>query len=444
MKYKAYHANNFKTMPQIGKLTDEQIRAIEVVSTVLPFKTNNYVTDNLIDWSKIPDDPMFVLTFPQKGMLKPEHYDRIEGLLNSGADKSTIQKAAQEIRLKLNPHPAGQMEHNIPVWNGERLDGVQHKYRETVVFFPHHGQTCHAYCTFCFRWPQFVGMEDLKFASKESELLVKYISAHPDVTDVLFTGGDPLTMSARVLGAYIKPLLEANISHLRHIRIGTKTLTYWPYRYLTDTDADDLLALFKQIGDAGKHLAIMAHFNHPVELEGNVVKDAIKRIIASGAVIRTQSPVVKHINDSPEIWADMLRKEVALGCIPYYMFVARNTGAQHFFSVTLENAWNIFRGAYQRVSGICRTVRGPVMSCLPGKVQILGVTEVRQEKVMVFRMIQGRNPNWIARPFFAEYNPEAIWHTDLKPALGEEKFFFQDELNKLLKIDREWEDDDFE
>ena len=63
---------------------------------------------------------------------------------------------------------------------------------------------------------------------------------------------------------------------------------------------------------------------------------------------------------------------------------------------------------------------------------------------MVFRMIQGRNPNWIARPFFAEYNPEAIWHTDLKPALGEEKFFFQDELNKLLKIDREWEDDDFE
>lgn len=139
MKYKAYHANNFKTMPQIGKLTDEQIRAIEVVSTVLPFKTNNYVTDNLIDWARVPDDPMFVLTFPQKGMLKPEHYTRIENLIESGADKSLIQKAAQEIRLKLNPHPAGQMEHNIPVWNGERLDGVQHKYRETVVFFPHRG-----------------------------------------------------------------------------------------------------------------------------------------------------------------------------------------------------------------------------------------------------------------------------------------------------------------
>lgn len=284
----------------------------------------------------------------------------------------------------------------------------------------------------------------MKFASKESELLVNYISEHPDVTDVLFTGGDPLTMNARILGAYIKPLLEANISHLRHIRIGTKTLTYWPFRYIADSDTEDLLALFKQIGDAGKHLAVMAHFNHPVELEGDIVKNAIKRIIATGAVIRTQSPVIKHINDSPEIWADMLRKEVALGCIPYYMFVARNTGAQHFFSVTLEDAWKIFRGMYQRVSGICRTIRGPVMSCLPGKVQILGIAEVRKEKIMVFRMIQGRNPDWVARPFFAEYNPEAIWHDDLKPAFGDDKFFFEDELNKLLKTDREREDDDFE
>ncbi|MBN1367738.1 MAG: hypothetical protein JW967_07410 [Dehalococcoidales bacterium] len=444
MKYKAYNANNFKTIPQIDKLTDDQIRAIEIVSTVLPFKTNNHVTENLIDWSRIPDDPMFVLTFPQKGMLKPEHYTRMEKLVTSGADKSVITKAAEEIRLKLNPHPAGQVEHNIPVWNGERLDGVQHKYRETVVFFPHHGQTCHAYCTFCFRWPQFVGMEDLKFASKESELLVKYVADHPDVTDILFTGGDPMTMNARILGAYIKPLLDANIKHLRNIRIGTKTLTYWPYRYLTDNDAEDVLALFKQIGEAGKHLAVMAHFNHPVELEGDAVKNAIKRILATGAFIRTQSPVIKHINDSPELWAEMWRKQVSLGCIPYYMFVARNTGAQHFFSVPLITAWQIFREAYQMVSGICRTVRGPVMSCLPGKVQMLGVAEIKKEKVMVFRMIQGRNPDWIARPFFAEYNPEAIWHTDLKPALGEEKFFFHDDLHERLKIDKEIEVDDFE
>jgi hypothetical protein len=72
------------------------------------------------------------------------------------------------------------------------------------------------------------------------------------------------------------------------------------------------------------------------------------------------------------------------------------------------------------------------MSCLPGKVQILGVAEVKDEKVMTFRMIQGRNPDWAARPFFAKYDDEAIWYTDLEPAFDEEKFFFTDELNSLI------------
>jgi hypothetical protein len=72
------------------------------------------------------------------------------------------------------------------------------------------------------------------------------------------------------------------------------------------------------------------------------------------------------------------------------------------------------------------------MSCLPGKVQILGVAKIKDENFMVFRMIQGRNPDWAARPFFAKYDEKAIWYTDLKPAFGEEKFFFTDELNKFI------------
>jgi KamA family protein len=444
MKYKMYNANNFKTIPQINKLTHEQIRAIEIVGSVLPFKTNNYVVDNLIDWSRVPDDPMYILTFPQKGMLLPEHYRKIENLVNSGADKEEIKKAADNIRLQLNPHPAGQMDHNVPVWKGQKLNGFQHKYRETVVFFPSHGQTCHAYCTFCFRWPQFVGMEDLKFASKESNLLVEYVSVNPDVTDILFTGGDPLTMKANVLATYIRPLLEAKIPHLRHIRIGSKSLAYWPYRFTTDEDSNELLNLFREVQQAGKHLAFMAHFNHPVELENEEVKKAIGKILETGTIIRTQSPVLRHINDSPEVWAEMWRRQVALNCIPYYMFVARNTGAQHYFSIPLEKAWQVFRQAYQKVSGICRTVRGPVMSCLPGKVQVLGVADVLNQKVFTLRMIQGRNPDWAARPFFAEYNEKAIWYTDLKPTFGENRFFFKDELDGMLKRSLEIEAEDFE
>jgi hypothetical protein len=73
------------------------------------------------------------------------------------------------------------------------------------------------------------------------------------------------------------------------------------------------------------------------------------------------------------------------------------------------------------------------MSCLPGKIQILGITEIRGEKAFVLRMIQGRNPGWVDRPFFAAFDETATWYTDLKPAFGEEKFFFQDELESLLE-----------
>jgi len=432
MKYNSFTLHNFRNIPQLQSVSSEIIEAIEIVASVLPFKTNNYVIDNLIDWNKVPDDPMFKLTFPQKEMLIPKHYQEMKSVINNGADKAAIKEAANKIRLTLNPHPAGQLEHNVPMIEGEKLFGMQHKYRQTVLFFPSQGQTCHAYCTFCFRWPQFVGMEDLKFASKEAELLVKYVKENPDVTDVLFTGGDPLIMKTSHLENYIRPLLDADLPSLRHIRIGSKALAYWPYRFITDDDADDLLVLFEDVKRAGKHLAFMAHFNHPIELEGDAVAEAIKRILKTGAVIRTQSPILKHINDSPAIWAEMLKKQVSLGCVPYYMFVARNTGAQHYFSVPLIDAWKIFRETYQQVSGVCRTVRGPSMSCLPGKVQILGVADIKDEKVMTFRMIQGRNPDWAARPFFAQYDEDAIWYTDLKPAFDEDKFFFTDELNEIL------------
>jgi KamA family protein len=432
MKYSSFMLHNFKNIPQLQSIPSELIDAIEIVGAVLPFKTNNYVVDNLIDWNNIPDDPIFKLTFPQKDMLIPHHYEIMEKIIKSGADKPKIKQAANEIRLQLNPHPAGQLEHNVPMIDGEKLYGMQHKYRETVLFFPSQGQTCHAYCTFCFRWPQFVGMDDLKFASKEVEQLVKYVQEHKEVSDVLFTGGDPLIMKTKHLESYIRPLLDANINSLKNIRIGTKALGYWPYRFLTDDDADDLLELFSDIRKAGKHLAFMAHFNHPVELVGEAVANAIKKIRETGAVIRTQSPVLKHINDESTFWAEMWKKQVELGCIPYYMFVARNTGAQHYFSIPLVDAWQLFREAYQSVSGICRSVRGPSMSCLPGKVQLIGVSEIKNEKVMVFRMIQGRNSDWAARPFFAEYDDKAIWYTELKPAFGEKTFFFTEELNSFI------------
>jgi hypothetical protein len=129
----------------------------------------------------------------------------------------------------------------------------------------------------------------------------------------------------------------------------------------------------------------------------------------------------------------MWREQVNLGVIPYYMFVARDTGPQNYFSVSLERAWEVFSDAYRQVSGICRTARGPSMSCEPGKIQIVGVSEIKGEKVFVLNFIQGKNPDWVNRPFFAKYNPNAVWINDLEPIFGENEFFFEEEYNSMLK-----------
>lgn len=422
-KYRSYTLSNFREIPQIDKLSEEQKFVIEVVGTVLPFKVSNYVIDQLIDWDDFEDDPFFILNFPQRGMLSEDRFQRIAHLLKSNADKAKLKKAVDEIRLQLNPNPAGQ-ESNVPVMDGIRLNGIQHKYRETMLFFPSQGQTCHAYCTFCFRWPQFA-LNSFKFAMKEADLLVKYLKQHPEITDVLITGGDPAVMSTRIFEHYFDAILDAGLDHIKTIRIGTKALTYWPYRFTEDKDAGELLRLFEKMKKRGINIALMAHFNHPRALETKAVRKAIGNLRAAGVQIRAQSPLLKHINADPDIWAKLWREEVNQGIIPYYMFVARNTGAQDYFAVTLDEAWQIYQKAIQQVSGICRTVRGPSMSCAPGKIQIVGMQKVKGEKVFVLNFLQGRNPDWVSRPFFARYNPDAIWLDDLEPAFGEEQFFFE-------------------
>ena len=436
-RYRAYTLHNYKELPQIQYLTPQDIEAIEVVGRVLPFKANNYVVEQLIDWNNIPNDPIYTLTFPRKEMLSSSHYNQVLKMLGDDINDPVYKEKINKIRMKLNPNPAGQ-EHNIPTMTGNKLHGMQHKYRETVLFFPSQGQTCHAYCTFCFRWPQFSGMSDLKFASREADLLHKYLRKNKKVTDVLFTGGDPLTATAKILSNYIEPLLTEEFSHIRNIRIGSKSLSYWPYRFLTDKDADNLLDLFAKVKEAGKTLAFQAHFNHPKELSTEAVKKAIERIKSTGAQIRTQSPLLRKINNHPDIWAEMWQKQVELGCIPYYMFIARDTGSKAFFEVPLDKAWDIFRKAYTSVSGIARTVRGPSMSAFPGKVIITGVAEVKGEKVFILKFLQCRNPKLVGIPFFAKYNSKATWLDQLEPAFGEKEFFY--ERDNLLSNKQDGED----
>jgi len=117
-----------------------------------------------------------------------------------------------------------------------------------------------------------------------------YLRQHREVTSVLITGGDPMIMGATVLRRYIEPLLEPGLAHIESVRIGSKSLAYWPQRFVSDPDADDTLRLFEQVVASGRSLAFMAHFSHPRELESALAAEASTRIRATGAVIRTQAP----------------------------------------------------------------------------------------------------------------------------------------------------------
>ena len=420
-RYKAIGCQQLTQLPQFQSMSEEQQLRTRAVAAVLPFRVNQYVVEELIDWSRGENDPIFRMTFPVGDMLDEQDLNTMMALIKSGATSKEIEAAAFPLRGKMNPHPAGQVDHNVPTLNGQKLDGIQHKYRETVLFFPKAGQTCHTYCTYCFRWAQFVKTETIQFAEKDTSRLVSYLEHHPEVTDVLITGGDPLIMKTRLLRATIEPLLK--IETLKSIRLGTKSTSWWPQRFVSDPDADDLL--FEEVRESGRHLALMAHYTHPRELSTPIAEQAVRRIRSTGANVRTQSPILRGVNDKPELWSESWQRQIRLGAIPYYMFVARDTGPKGFFEVPLVEALKVFRTAYQSTSGLGRTVRGPSMSASPGKVAIQDILTVNGERVMLCTMLQGRDPSWAGRSFFAQYNKQASWLDDLTPAFGNQRFFFE-------------------
>src|SRR5262249_51246817 len=140
---------------------------------------------------------------------------------------------------ELNPHPAGQVDKNVPTIDGRRFDGLQHKYPDTILVFPDEGQTCQAYCGYCFRFPEFIKdkeVEEIKFTATPNTV-IEYLRALPpdrrrQVKNILITGGDPGTMTPENLMAYIEPLLTPEFDHITTIRLGTKTLSHRPGQYV--------------------------------------------------------------------------------------------------------------------------------------------------------------------------------------------------------------------
>ena len=426
-----YYTNHrLSQVPQLKSLPPRLVRGIHLAAMVFPFKVNSYVLDNLIDWGAAPDDPMFRLVFPHPDMLQDGDREVLDDLLERG-DEVAIAAEVQRIRADMNPHSSDQIV-NVPLFEGASLDGVQHKYDETALFFAKQGQTCHSYCSFCFRWPQFVDSAVDRFEARDGERLYAYLRTRRDITDVLLTGGDPFVMSSRRLADYLEPLLAPEFSHVTNIRIGTKALSYWPQRFYVGAEAEELNRLLVRVADSGKQVAVMAHVNHWRELTPEPVHRAVEALRRSGAVIRTQSPVLRHVNDDVAVWRRNWRDQVAMGMIPYYMFVERDTGANHYFRISLDRALAIYQAAAAAVSGICRTARGPVMSAGPGKIHVLGRLAIGNDDYFVLSFLQARRKEWLHRPFLAKYSADAAWINELVPPEGEDGFFFDRPYAELL------------
>lgn len=353
-----YRALGPRYLPEIGErygIDPSLLDVIQLNATVLPFRTNSHILNELIDWSSPLDDPVFRLVFPLPGALPDADVERIRRA-RAAKDERHLSEVVNDIRAGLNPHPAGQREQNVPTLDGGSVAGVQHKYRETVLYFPRQGQSCHGYCSYCFRWPQFVGDEDLRFEAGSPDDLIDYLRRRPAVTDVLLTGGDPMMMSTHLLEHHITPLLD--VETVRTIRIGTKALGFWPYRFTTDRDADALLRLIETVRSTGRQVAIMNHVSLARELATAHAELAVQRLRAAGALMFGQAPIMAGVNDSPLAWHELWIAELARGITPYYMFVARDTGAHDLFKVPLVQARAIFNEAYSRLPGLARTVRG--------------------------------------------------------------------------------------
>src|SRR5258708_39130084 len=99
-------------------------------------------------------------------------------------------------------------------------------------------------------------------ATSDMARITASLRQHPEITSVLITGGDPMIMGASVLRRYSEALLDPRLRHIGSIRIGTKSLGYWPLRFVTYPDADETLRLFEGVVAADKNRAVMAYFSH--------------------------------------------------------------------------------------------------------------------------------------------------------------------------------------
>lgn len=348
---------------QVKQLMPEEQSNLKKVTSEFAFRSNSYY-QNLIDWND-PADPIRRLIIPQEGEL-------VEwGQLD----------ASHEASYMVAP-------------------GVEHKYRSTALMLV--TDVCGGYCRYCFRKRLFMpdNNETLKDVSKG----VTYIRDHPEITNVLLTGGDPLILSTHRLAAIMRQVAE--IDHIEVIRIGSKMPAFNPLRIVND---GSLLQMLREISrDASVY--VITHFNHPRELTPEAVQ-ALNALRLAGVTTANQTPLIRGVNDDSGVLAKLFVELSRIGTPPYYVFQCRPTIGNLPYSVPLEEAYDTFVRAQEHCSGLAKRARF-IMSHETGKVEIVG----RASGFVYMRYHQSVDPANTNRLLIFRSNPAARWLNDYDEA----------------------------
>jgi L-lysine 2,3-aminomutase len=416
------------------------IRERELFIEVYRFRVTRHVL-NSINWADFERDSLFQLVIPQPGMIQGEVADAYVKATSPEERKQIV----ADYMEKTNPHDGHQLLNKpwIDADDGgiDVLEGSQHKYPQCQLIFDKSTQNCFSFCTYCFRHAQVRGDEDM-FIQDDIAQVHEYLRLHPEVTDLLITGGDAGYLPVERLEAYVKPIVEdPALVHIRTVRLGSRLLTFEPEMILT-RKYEKKLAVFDMLHENGVQLAWMAHFSTPRELLNPSTIAAIRRLQKHGVVVRSQSPIMKHISlftdgtgkvdieRSAQNWTDLGNILATLQVGFHSMYCARCTGEHHYFTAPLADVEKVFNRIYRSLSSINRPSRYITMTTSAGKLSILGTAVVNGETVFALKFNESRNMEWMDRVFLAKYDVKQN-RVDLLTPYDTPKFFFEEELKEI-------------
>jgi lysine 2,3-aminomutase len=215
--------------------------------------------------------------------------------------------------------------------------GLTHRYPDRVLFYTTHN--CPVYCRHCTR-KRKVADPTSAAAKAQHEAAFAYIAAHPEIRDVVISGGDPLSMSDERLD-YILGRLRA-IPHIEIFRLGTRNVVTLPQRV-----TDDLCYMLRH----HHPVYVNTHFNHPKECTAEAF-EAARRLADAGCVIGNQMVLLKGVNDDPATVKELNHKLLLMRIRPYYIYQCDLARGISHFRTPVQTGLDIIRALRGHTSGL--------------------------------------------------------------------------------------------